>query len=289
MKKLKSLKVFQNILMFGGMIIGALFMAIGVYFFKIPNGFSTGGVSGIATVIGGVTSVLTSGQLILIINTVLLVFGFVFIGKDTGWKTVFCSFAFSGFTRLLEIVVPLDKPLTNQPFLELTYAVLLTGIGSAILFYFNASSGGTDIVVLILKKYTSLNVGNALLCTDFLIAVSAFAVFGIEIGLFSLVGLFAKAFLVDGVIESFNVCKYFVIITQNHEPIVDYVINDLKRSATTFDAVGEFTHTTRKVIMVLCRRPQAARLKKKIKEVDPTAFVTVQTTSEIVGKGFRTR
>ncbi len=263
-------------------------MAIGVYFFKIPNGFSTGGVSGIATVLGGVVP-LTSGQLILIINTLLLVVGFIFIGKETGWKTVFCSFAFSGFTRILEIVVPMEKPLTDQPFLELTYAVLLTGIGSAILFYFNASSGGTDIVALILKKYTSLNVGNALLCTDFLIAASAFPVFGVKVGLYSLIGLFAKAFLVDGVIESFNICKYFVIITQNHQPIVDYIINDMKRSATTFDAVGEFSHTNRKVIMVLCRRPEAARLKKKIKELDPAAFMTIQTTSEIVGKGFRTK
>ncbi len=289
MKQYKASKAWKPIFEILGMIAGSLLMAVGVYFFKIPNGFSTGGVSGIATVIGGLTSVLTSGQLILIINTVLLVLGFVFVGKDTGWKTVLCSFGFSGFTRIFELLVPLNQSLTRQPYLELTFAVLLTGIGSAILFYFNASSGGTDIVALILKKYTSLNVGNALLCTDFLIAAFAFFVFGIEIGLFSIMGLFAKAFLVDSVIESFNICKYFVIITQNHEPIVDYIINDMKRSATTFDAVGEFTHTNRKVIMVLCSRPQAARLKKKIKEVDPTAFLTVQTTSEIIGKGFRTR
>ncbi len=285
--KIKALHIKETFFLLCGMTVGSLFMAIGVYFFKIPNGFSTGGVSGIATVLGGVTS-LTSGQLILTINTALLVVGFVFIGKDTGWKTVFCSLAFSGFTRLLEIIIPLSHPLTDQPFLELAYAVLLTGIGSAILFYFNASSGGTDIVALILKKYTSLNVGNALLCTDFLIAASAFAVFGIKVGLFSLIGLFAKAFLVDSVIESFNVCKYFVIITQHPKPIVDYVINDMKRSATTFDAIGEYSHTNRKVIMVLCRRHEAVKLKKRTKEIDPYAFLTIQTTSEIVGKGFST-
>ncbi len=285
-KQSKTVKMLISLL---GMLAGSFLMAIGVYFFKIPNGFSTGGVSGIATILGKIIPQVTPGLLIFAINALLLVLGFAFIGKETGWKTVFCSFAFSGFTWILEWIVPLTKPLTDQPFLELAYAMLLTGIGSAILFNCDASSGGTDIVALILKKYTSLNVGTALLCTDFFIAASSFFVFGIEVGLFSLLGLFAKAFLVDSVIESMNVCKSFVIITQHPEPIVDYILNVMKHSATSYDAVGEYTGDGRKVIMTICRRPEAARLKLKIKEIDPHAFVTVQSTSEIIGRGFRAR
>ncbi len=286
--KNKKLSLFLSV---AGMIAGSFLMAVGVYFFKIPNGFSTGGVSGIATILGGIipAEVITPAVLIFVINAALLVVGFAFIGKETGWKTVFCSFAFSGFTWLLEWIAPMSKPLTAEPLLELVYAMLLTGIGSAILFNCDASSGGTDIVALILKKYTSLNVGTALLCTDALIAASSFFVFGIETGLFSILGLFSKAFLVDSVIESLNVCKAFTIITTKPEPIVDYILKTMKHSATSYDAIGEFTGDNRKVIMTICRRPEAARLKKKIKEIDPGSFVTVQSTSEIIGRGFRTR
>lgn len=188
---------------FTRMNLGVLLMSVGIYFFKIPNGFSTGGVSGVSTILGKI-SPLTPATWILIINAALLLVGFIFLGKKTGAKTVYCSLLLSLLTWVLEKFVPLSAPLTNQTFLELLYAILLTAFGSALLFNCSASSGGTDILALILKKYTSLNIGNALLFVDFLIAGSAFFVFGIEIGLFSLLGLFMKAFLVDSVIESLN-------------------------------------------------------------------------------------
>ena len=268
------------------MFVGSLLMAVGVYFFKIPNGFATGGVSGIATILGKVIPV-TPATLIFIINALLLALGFLLLGRGTGFKTVVCSFAFSGFTWILEWLWPLSAPLTDQPFLELVYAIFLTGVGSAILFHANASSGGTDIVALILKKYTPLDVGKALLCTDFVVAVSSFFVFGLEVGLFSLLGLFAKAFLVDGVIESLRVCKSFIIITNNPEPIVEFILKDMHHSATTVDATGEYTHVGRKMIFTSCKRYEGARLKAKLQEIDPGAFVIVQSTSEIIGRGFR--
>lgn len=269
------------------MTIGVVLTTVGVYFFKIPNGFSTGGVSGISTVLGNVIPFISPAQLISIINMLLLVLGFIVLGRDTGAKTTYCSILFSALTWLLEKIAPLSAPLTDQPFLELVYAILLTAIGAAILFNAEASSGGTDIVALILKKYTSLDVGKALLCTDFIIAASSFFVFGIRTGLFSLLGLFAKAFLVDNVIESLNVCKYFLIVTSRPEPIVDYILHTMGHSATTIDALGEYSHTNKKMIVTLCRRIEAAALKRKLKELDPSAFVIVNSTSEIIGRGFR--
>lgn len=277
----------KKLLTFVQMTVGSLLMAIGVYFFKIQNGFSTGGVSGIATVLGKIVPVLSAGAWIVIINGLLLLVGFVILGKKTGIKTVYCSLLFSFSTWVLEWIAPMTSALTDELFLELVYAILITAIGSAILFYAGASSGGTDIVALILKKYTSLDVGKALLCTDFLISASAFFVFGIKIGLYSLLGLFAKAFLVDGVIESMHTCKSFMIITENPGPIVDFILNDMKHSATTVDAIGEYSHSERKMVFTLCKRMEAARLKAKLREVDPKAFVIVQTTSEIIGRGFR--
>lgn len=272
---------------FAMMTIGVVLTTIGVYFFKIPNGFSTGGVSGISTVLGNVIPFISPAQLISVINMLLLVLGFIVLGKGTGAKTTYCSILFSVLTWLLEKAVPLSAPLTDEPFLELVYAILLTAIGAAILFNAEASSGGTDIIALILKKYTSLDVGKALLCTDFIIAASSFFVFGIRTGLFTLLGLFAKAFLVDNVIESLNVCKYFMIITERPDPIVDYILHTMGHSATTIDALGEYSHTDKKMIVTLCRRIEAAALKRKLKELDPSAFVIVNSTSEIIGRGFR--
>lgn len=277
----------KKLLTFFEMTAGSLFMAIGVYFFKIQNGFSTGGVSGVATLLGNIVPYFTPGSLIMIINVLLLLIGFIVLGKETGLKTVYCSLLFSGATWLLEWIVPMSAPLTNELFLELVYAIMITGIGSAILFDAGASSGGTDIVALILKKYTSLDVGKALLCTDCVIAAMSFFVFGVKIGLYSMIGLFAKAFLVDGVIESMHVCKSFMIITENPAPIVEFIIKTLNHSATTVDAIGEYSRGERKMVFTLCKRMEASRLKAKIRELDPKAFVIVQTTSEIIGRGFR--
>lgn len=274
-------------LSFLAMTLGALLMAVGVYFFKIPNGFSTGGVSGIATVLGKLIPAVTPGAWITGINAALLVLGFLILGKDTGFRTIYCSLLFSGATWILEFIYPVQAPLTDQPFLELAYAILITALGSALLFRFGASSGGTDIVALILKKYTPLDVGKALLCSDALIAASSFFVFDFRTGLFSMLGLFAKAFLVDSVIEDMNVCKSFMIITDNPEPIVDYIIHEMHHSATTVDAVGEYSHIRKKMVFTLCRRMEAVRLKQKLKEMDPSAFVIVESTSEIIGRGFR--
>lgn len=262
-------------------------LAAGVYFFKIPNGFVTGGVSGIATVFGKVIPVLSAAGWIFIINVFLLILGFVCLGKQTGVKTVYCSVVFSLLTWLFERFIPMQSALTDQPFLELVYAILLTSIASAILFNLSASSGGTDIIALILKKYTSLNVGRALLCTDFLVAASSFFVFGVKTGLFSLLGLFAKAFLVDGVIESINSCKYFVVITEKPDIISDYIIKTLHHGVTTNIAVGQFTGDNKTMIHTVCRRIEAVRLQRMVREIDPGAFIIITTTSEIIGRGFR--
>lgn len=282
-------KLYKFLIEFLEMTLGTLLIAVGVYFFKIPNGFSVGGVSGIATLLGKVLPVefLTPATIMAILNVALLILGLLVIGKGTGVRTIYCSLLLSAFTWIFERLVPLNGPLTDQPFLELCYAILLTGIGSALLFGCSASSGGTDIVALILRKYTALDTGKALLFTDFLIALSAFFVFGLEIGLYSVLGLFAKAFLIDGVIESMNICKSFMIITTAPQPVVDYIIGVMGHSATTLDAYGEYSHGDRKVVITVCRRVEGAKLRRKIHEIDPGAFVIIQSTSEIVGRGFR--
>ena len=265
---------------------GTVLLTIGVYFFKIPNGFAPGGVSGIGTILGRVTP-LSPATWISGLNVILLILGFLVLGKETGIRTTVCTLAFSGLTQLLERTVPLDGPLTDQPFLELGYAMILTAIGSALIFHARASSGGTDIIALILKKHTHLNVGAALLCVDFLIAASSFLVFGVRTGLFSLAGLFVKAFLVDSVIESLDACKYFVIITTKPDAISDYILTSLHHGVTVEYGQGAYTHEDKTILHTVCRRHEAPGLQMKAKEIDPESFIIITTSSEIIGRGFR--
>ncbi len=267
--------------------LGTVLLSLGVYFFKIPNGFATGGVSGIGTVLGKVASFLTPSLWIAIINVLLLIIGFIFLGKANGIRTVICSLLFSLITFLLEFFIPLKAPLTNQPFLELIYAMLLTSAGSALIFNNNASSGGTDIAALILKKYTSIDVGKALLIVDFFVASSSFFVFGMQAGLFSLLGLFAKAYLVDEITESINACKYFIVITSNPEVATEYIKKDLHHGATVSEATGSYTGNKKYMVHTVCKRFEAINLRKQVKAEDPGAFIIITTTSEIIGRGFR--
>ena len=268
------------------MTLGSVLLAVGVYFFKIPNGFATGGVSGIGTLLAKITPV-SAGVYIWSLNISLLVLGFLILGKQNTVKTFYCSMLYSAITYVLEIAVPLSAPLSDQPFLELIYAMLLTSIGSAMIFNSNGSAGGTDIVALILKKFTSLDVGKALLASDFVVAASSFFVFGIEAGLFSLLGLFAKAFLVDVVIENLNTFKYFVVITNKREEISEFIISTLHHGATVSNVVGEYTKDDKIMIHTVCKRFEAIQLRNKIKEIDPHAFIIITTSSEIIGRGFR--
>ena len=276
------------------MNLGILLMAVGIYFFKAPNGFATGGVSGLSIILANMLPVMSQAVYMLLINAVLLVLGLLVLGRECGALTIYCSLMLSLENWLFEILVPLSEPLSAYPLMELVYAVLLTGIGSAIIFKCHASSGGTDIVALILKKHTQMNVGTALLLTDLLIASATFIRFtdggvepAIQTGLFSLLGLFAKVFVVDDILDSINMCKSFTIITTKPDEIISYITSEIHHGATVIDAKGAYTGDGKSVIMTVCRRSEAIRLRKKVEEIDAHSFIIINKTSEIMGKGFR--
>lgn len=266
---------------------GILVITAGVYFFKFPNHFSTGGVTGISIVLGHYLPALTPGTFVTVINVLLLLIGFAVFGRSFGLKTVYASLLMSGALRLLEIVCPMEGPMTSQPLLELMFAVGLPAVGSAILFNQGASSGGTDIVAMILRKYTSLNIGAALLCSDTVITLSACLAFGMETGLFSLLGLIVKALFVDMVMDNLQVKKCFQIITSNPEPVEDYITKQLHRGATQLHGEGVYTHEGKTVLMTVVSRHEAVLLRNFVRENDPGAFQIITSSTEIIGNGFR--
>ena len=164
--------------------------------------------------------------------------------------------------------------------------MLLPSFGSAILFHMDASSGGTDIIAMILRKYTSLNIGSALTVADSLITVAALICFGPEVGLFSILGLLMKSVMVDFVTDSFQTRKCFQIITSNPDPIVEFIMKNLHRGATLENVHGAYSHEKRTMIITVLGRNQAMLLRKFVHNTDPHAFMIITRSTEIVGKGF---
>ena len=267
---------------------GTLIVAFGVYFFKIPNNFSTGGVTGIAIVISKFLPWISTGSLVFLFNMLLLGVGFVFLSRKFGFTTVYASTLMSVVVWVLERLYPMEAPFTDEPLLELIFAVGLPALGSALLFNIGSSTGGTDIIAMLLKKYTSIDIGKALLAADFIVALSACFVFGIRTGLFSILGLLMKSMLVDSVIEGINQCKYLHIICQDPEVICDFIVQKLHRGATICEATGAYTHHKLYLVLSVVSRGQAVALRHYVRQVEPHAFIMTTSTSEIIGKGFRT-
>ncbi len=266
--------------------IATILLVVGVYVFKFPNNFSFGGVTGISVILAKVFH-LSAGTYNFIINVALLVLGFIFLGASFGIKTVYVSLLSSLGLSALEKFFPMSHPLTSQPVLELVFAIVLPALSAAILFNMDASGGGTDIIAMILKKYTHFDIGMALFLVDFLITLAAFIVFDPETGLFSFCGLMAKSLVIDSAIENINLCKYFTIICNNPEPICDFIHTELDRSATVYQAQGAYSHQNKSVILTVMRRSQAVELRNFVKKTEPTAFIMITNSSEIIGKGFR--
>ena len=257
------------------MSLGTLLVAVGVYFFKFPNNFSTGGVSGLSVLLGKALP-FPPATISSVINILFLLLGFLVLNRKFGLKTVYCSLLYSALLQGFEWLFPMHAPLTGQKLLELFFAVILPAFGSAILFNLEASTGGTDIAAMILKKFTALDIGKALLISDVVIAASTLFLFDIETGLFCILGLLFKSVLVDSVIESLNRRKSVIVIT----------IHTLHRSATVWSAVGAYAGTEHHVLLCALSPMQAVALRRYVKSIDSTAFVMASNSSEIFGKGF---
>ena len=275
----------QKLKHFAALTFSTLVMAIGIYFFKFTNNFTFGGITGLAVLVAK-AGFMSASDFTFVTNMLLLVIGWIILGKKFAAKTAYCSILLSVVLSGLERIHPMTHPLTDEPMLELCFAIALPALGSAILFNIGGSSGGTDIIAMILKKYSSFDIGKALLLTDIIIAVAGCFVFDIETGLYSFLGLAIRSFMIDTFIESFNLSKYFNVVCDHPEPICDYITHDLMRSATVVEAQGAFSGKDKYIILTALNRPQAVKLRNFIKENEPTAFILISNTSEIIGKGF---
>lgn len=270
---------------FSLLTISTLIMAVGIYFFKFTNNFTFGGITGIAVLVAKFLPI-SASDFSFVVNILLLIIGWIVLGKSFAEKTAYSTILLSVSLSLLERIYPMSHPLTNEPLLELIFAILLPALGSAILFNIGASSGGTDVIAMILKKYTSVDIEKGLMISDLIFTLAGFLVFNVKTGLYSLFGLIMRSALIDNFIESFNRSKYFHVVTSNATCICDFIQNDLQRGATIVNATGAFTGDDKYIILTVLSPSQAVKLRNFIKEHDPKAFLLVSNTSEIIGKGF---
>lgn len=270
---------------FSLLTISTLIMAVGIYFFKFANNFTFGGITGIAVLVAKFLPI-SASDFSFVVNILLLIIGWIVLGKSFAEKTAYSTILLSVSLSLLERIYPMSHPLTNEPLLELIFAILLPALGSAILFNIGASSGGTDVIAMILKKYTSVDIGKDLMISDLIFTLAGFLVFNVKTGLYSLFGLIMRSALIDNFIESFNRSKYFHVVTSNATCICDFIQNDLQRGATIVNATGAFTGDDKYIILTVLSPSQAVKLRNFIKEHDPKAFLLISNTSEIIGKGF---
>lgn len=275
----------SNLKNFSLLTVSTLIMDAGIYFFKFANNFTFGGITGLAVTIAKFTP-LSASDFSFIANILLLIIGWIILGKTFAAKTAYSTILLSVTLSVLERVYPMSHPLTNEPLLELVFAILLPALGSAVLFNIGASSGGTDVIAMILKKYTSVDIGRGLMISDILCTLSAFFVFDVKTGLYSLLGLIMRSALIDNFIESLNRSKYFHVVCSEPKEICKFIEKELGRGATLVNAKGAFTGNNKYIILTVLSPSQAVKLRNFIKENSPGAFLLISNTSEIIGKGF---
>ena len=276
----------RSLRQYGIITISIIIMAVVIYFFKFPNNFCFGGVTGAATLVAKVTT-LSTGGFTMIANLVLLAVAWLAVDRTFALRTAYASILLSLLLMFFQWIYPMSRPLSDEPILELLFAIALPAIGTALLFQTDASSGGTDILAMVLKKYAHLrDTGLALFLTDLVMIIAACFVFDIKTALYSFVGLTVKSFMIDDIIQSMTLCKSITIVCTDVEPIRNFIVQELHKGATILEARGGYTDSQKYVVLTTLTRRQAEQLRSYIHEKQLDAFLSVASTNEVFGRGF---
>ena len=271
--------------------IGFLIVAASAEFFLVPNNIAGGGVMGIAMIIYNFTKPiipqLSVGSMMLVMNVILFIVAFLVIGSKFGAKTIYSSLGLSGSLWLVEKIVPAGTAVTNNLLLATVFGTLISGIGMGLVFNQNASTGGTDIIAKIIHKFFHFEIGKSLLMVDFVITIFGGLTFGIERGMFALLCVIVNGFVIDNVIEGFNLCKQIMVVSNKNETIREYIIDELGRGCTLLTGMGGYSGENTFVLYTILSRKEFIKLRDYIKEVDPRAFITVTNAHEVLGEGFK--
>ncbi len=269
--------------------IGVIIMTTGFYFFLVPANLVVGGASGLAIVLNTVFKFLPVSAILFILNLICFVLGVVLLGRAFGGYTLYASMFFSLVVWVFETLFPMDKPLTDDMFINLIFGIMIGGIGHGLVLNQNASTGGTDIVGKIFEKYTRFSLGMGLIISDGIITIAAGLTYGAKLGLYALLGVILNSLVVDKIIEGFN-SKYNLMIVSTsdvaYNNINEFIIKYLNRGSTIYKAHGGYSGEDKNIINTIVDRDDYLKIKKFVSAYDPKAFVYVSKINEVEGEGF---
>ena len=271
----------QTILKEYGIIsVGTAIIAAAVYFFMLPSHVSVGSASALAMVIGNFIPLPVSA-ITFCLNMVLLLIGFLLIGPEFGAKTVYASILMPAIMRVYEIVFPNFQSITQDPLLDVICYILVVGIGLALLFSCNASSGGLDIVAKLMNKYLRMDLGQAMSMSGMLVALSSALCYDKKTVVLSVLGTYFGGLIVDHFIFGLNIKRKVCIISQHADELVEFILHDLHSGASLYEVIGAYDNKVRKEINAIVDNQEYKKLMDHIHKTDPKAFVTVYSVNEI--------
>ena len=265
-------------------IFGSAIFAAGFAFFLQPNDLSPGGISGLALLLVELTGFGSVGVLSILMNLPLFILGGVKIGKK------FFAGSLLGMllsSVLIDLFALIPFPVLD-PLISVLYGGVICGLGLGIVFICGTSTGGSDILIRLLKlKYRNVPIGQISLCFDALVVILTGLVFhDVTKSLYTGITVFLCSQVIDAVVYRFDYSKVALIISSEHQKIADAIGKRLDRGATLLHGEGSYTHREMKVVLAAVKKQQVAELKELVMEIDPRAFVIVQEAHQVLGDGF---
>ena len=274
------MKLRKTILEFAVITVGVAIVAAAVFFFMMPSHVSVGSATALAMVLSNFIALPVS-VLTLIMNVGLLVIGFLLVGREFGAKTVYCAVLLPLMIGVLEQLFPNFASITQDPLLDVICYILVVGIGLAILFSRNASSGGLDIVAKLLNKYLGLELGKAMSYSGMAVALTSALCYDSKTVVLSVLGTYFGGMVVDHFIFGINIKRRVCVISKDLDKIVDFVLHELHSGATLNEIIGAYDNTPKREMITIVDKTEYRRLMDFIHAVDPKAFVTVYSVSDM--------
>lgn len=260
--------------------VGTVIVAAAVFFFMMPSHVSVGSGAALAMVLSNFIP-LSVSTITLLMNIGLLILGFILVGPEFGAKTIYCSILMPLVMGVFEWFFPNFQSITQDPLLDVICYILVVGIGLAILFSRNASSGGMDIVAKIMNKFLKVELGKAMSLGGMVIALSSALCYDSKIVVLSVLGTYFGGMIVDHFIFGLNIKRRVCVISEHLDEIIDFVLHDLHSGATLNEIIGAYDNAPRKEMITIVDKQEYRKLMNYVRAIDPKAFVTVYSVSEM--------
>ena len=270
----------EKIIDFIMITLGTTIVAAAVFFFMVPSNVSVGSIAALAMIIARYVP-FSIATLTFIMNVALLIFGYLFIGKEFGAKTIYTALILPVIMGIFEVVFPNNQSLTNDQTLDVICYICLVSIGQSMLFVRNASSGGIDIVGKFLNKYFHMELGKAVGLAGMVVALCSVLVNDLKTVILSVLGTYFGGIILDHFIFGSTIKKRVCIISKKEQEIMDFILHELHSGATKYHAYGTYSDTQHNEINTIVDKSEYLKLMNFITKVDPSAFVTVYAVNEM--------